>query len=110
MISGAATIIKSTGTGSGWLSSEPLLFEAPEIGLNSGAPGSAATITDPTVPQPFTLTDILDTAKIGDIWKHEVASESTAQSIIPKIPTHEPSDSLIIVPLVSTTGQPSKKV
>ncbi len=116
LISANSTIIDAAdeaGPNSGWKSAEPLMFEAPEIGLNSGPPGSAATITAPvapTVPAPFTLTDLLDTTKIGDIWKHDTASTSTAQTIMPKITTHEPYGSAAIVPLVSSTGTPSKGV
>jgi hypothetical protein len=114
--SGDHTIIDSgdsSGTDSGWKSGQPLMIEAPEIGLNSGPPGTPVSPTAPTAPTiapPFTLVDILDTAKVGDIWKHEVASESTAQTIIPKIPTHEPSSSIVIEPLISATGTPSKGV
>jgi len=101
------------GAASGWKAGGDLMFEAPSIGLNSGPPGSPgapSSVIAPTVPVPFTLVDILDTAKIGDIWKHETASTSTAQTIIPKIPTHEPSNSLVVIPLVSATGTPSKGV
>jgi len=99
-----------SGSASGWKAGGDLMFEAPSIGLNSWPPGSPESVIAPTVPAPFTLVDLLDSAKIGDIWKHETASTSTAQTIIPKIPTHEPSDSIIIVPLVSLTGKPSKGV
>ena len=98
------------GAASGWKAGGELMFEAPEIGLNSGAPGSPAAITAPTVPAPFTLTDLNDTAIIDGIWKHEAASVSTAQTILPIIPTHEPYSSGTVTPLVSVTGNPSKRV
>jgi len=113
LTSGDHTIIDSgdsSGADSGWKSGEPLAFEAPEIGLNSGPPGTPVSVIAPTVPTAFTLTDINDTAIIDGIWKHEAPSTATAGSILPIIPTHEPYASGAVTPLVSATGQPSKKV
>jgi len=94
-----------SGAASGWKTSGALLLDGDTIGLKSGAPGTPAT---PAVPTAFTLVDIKDTTKTGDIWKHEKASNSTAQSIMPKITTHEPYNSRVIRPLVSTTGKASR--
>ena len=105
-----ATIIEDAGPDSGWKSAEPLFIEAPEIGLNSGPPGTPASVTAPTVPEPFVLADLNDTVKIGDIWKHEAPSAATAQTILTIIPSHEPYLSGTVTPLVSTTGKPSKGV
>lgn len=112
MASGAAMNFSSASP-SGWKAGGDLNFEAPAINLNSGppgSPGSPSVVIAPTVPDPFTLTDLLDTVKIGDIWKHEATSESTAQTILTIIPTHEPYLSGTVTPLVSQTGTPSKGV
>jgi len=104
-ISGTGAI-QSGGT-SGWLAGGALNFEAPTINLNSGAPPSPLTAI---APELFELTAINDTVKIGDIWKHESPSDATGATILLKIPTHEPYDSREVKPLISKTGQPSKKV
>lgn len=109
LTAGDSLNIQSVG-GSGWKTSGALQFEGASIGLNSGPPGSPASVDAPTVPQPFTLADLNDTEKQGDIWKHDAASASTGQSMLPKITTHEPYDSRSIPPLTSATGKPSKGV
>jgi hypothetical protein len=114
--SGDHTIIDSgdsTGKDSGWKSGEPLYIEAPEIGLNSGPPGTPVSViapAAPTIPTPFTLADLNDTAKNGDIWQHAAPSASTQQTMLPKITTHEPYASRVVIPLVSITGTPSKGI
>jgi hypothetical protein len=109
-IDAGSAINLAAGAASGWKAGGALQFEADSIGLNSGPPGSPAAVFTPTVPEPFTLADLNDTAKAGDIWKHEQASTSTGQTMLPKITTHEPYDSRSITPLVSLTGKPSKGV
>ena len=99
-----------SGALSGWKCADVINLEGTEIGLNSGPPGSPASVTAPTVPQAFTLADLNDSTKIGDIWKHESPSSSTGQTMLPKITTHEPYDSRVITPLQSSTGTPSKRV
>jgi len=106
---GAAMNIDSADA-SGWKAGGDLNFEAPTINLNSGAPGAPASVNAPTVPAVFTLADLNDSIKDGDIWKHEASTDATGQTILPIIPTHEPYLSGTVTPLVSTTGQPSKKV
>ena len=96
-----------SGADSGWKAGGDLNLESPAIGFNTTSPPSPVT---PTVPASFTLTDLNDTIKVGDIWKHEAPSAATEQTILPQIPTHEPYGSVAVTPLVSSTGQPSKKV
>ena len=114
IITGGHTIVEAgdkNGPNSGWKSGEPLAFEAPEILLNTsppGTPGTPVAVVAPTVPQPFPLVDLNDTVKNGDIWQHNAATASTGQTMMPKITTHEPYSSRVVVTLVSATGTPSR--
>lgn len=115
--SGAAVGIKAgasmnidSASASGWKAGGDLNFEAPKINLNSGPPGAPASPIAPVVPAPFVLTDLNDTIKVDGIWKHEAPTETTGQTILTAIPTHEPYLSGTVTPLVSATGKPSKKV
>ena len=109
MISGGEMAFDSTGK-CGWKAADNMDFEAPQIGLNTTTPPSPEGIVEPTVPAPFTLADLNDTVKNGNIWQHAAPSASTQQTILPKITTHEPYDSRDVALFVSATGQPSKRI
>jgi len=96
-------IINSNG--GGWQGGNLLQIDAGALFLCSGSPGGALA---PTVPSEFTVTNLNDTVKIGDVWQHTQPSEFTSNTILTKIPTHEPYNSGDIPKYVSETGKPSK--
>lgn len=101
---GDALIINSLN--GGWEASSDLKFEASTIDLNSGPPAGPAT---PAVPSIFTKAALAEAQQASGVWS---ASGTQDPSIVTASPTHEPYNArlTIVTPLVSSTGQPSKKV
>lgn len=93
----------------GWDGGSELKFSAGQIHWNGGAPAAPVTPFVPETTTPFTKETLAEAAQASGIWS---ATGTQDPSILPASPTHEPytARTSLVTPLVSGTGQPSKKV